>query len=402
MSAGCDGGVRSALVPRLGGLAWLLAGLNCSDGSSNAPFIDAGVPPGATADGGGFPGDAGVGGQPDGGAPIVCTTSGWARPVGSSFSDAYRDVVCHRWTCGPCTFEGDATPPFVDKEACFERLAMSNTAVYANLVNEYDDPELFTVDASDLARCLDRLQTCAHPSVLEEACPEIDTGRLPEGACCDRRGGCRPGLACVGRTEARTGVCRPRKGGGELCTGTAFVTGDCQVGLRCVRGRCAALVSRDGECSRTFECAEYLVCAGGRCTDGRSAGQSCGTAPCAHGLFCNDGVCRPWNGEGQTCDSSAVFGASDGGCQLGLYCRDDNTCRRLPARGASCEDARACRHPRQDFCNISSDGTAGSGLCQARHPPGADCLPRFPRMCSEGSLCVNNTCVEELAEPLCP
>ena len=279
---------------------------------------------------------------------------------------------------------------------------MSNTAVYTNLVYQFDHPDLFLVDASDLDACLRRLQTCAYPSVIEEACPELGTGRLLEGACCDRRGGCGPGLACVDRTRISTGVCRPRKGVGELCTGNAFVAGDCQIGLRCVSGRCAALVQRDGACSQTFECAEYLVCSGGRCTDGRSADQSCAGATCALGLFCYQGICQAWLGEGQSCDRSAVFGASDGGCKLGLYCHDDNTCQRLPARGASCEEAKACRHPRRDFCSIALDGAGGSGLCQARHPPGADCLSDFPRMCAEGTLCVNNTCVEELTEPLCP
>ena len=332
-----------------------------------------------------------------------CEANGWTRLSGSTFSEAYRDVLCHRLTCEPCSIEASQSAPFTDKETCFDELATLNTLVYSNLSQQLDNPTLFSVDATALDDCLNRIQTCDVPSALEETCPQLDTGRLTEGACCDRRGGCGAGLACVGRTSASTGTCQPRKNAGELCTGDAFVTGDCRVGLRCVRGFCAALIPRDGTCTESFECAHGLVCSAGACRQGQGVGEACGAAACAEGLFCSGGICTPWRDEGERCDSATAFGDSDGGCKLGLFCRDDNeTCESLPERGESCVEARACRDAAQNFCNISVDGTEGSGLCQRRHVTGEDCLARIPHMCSPNNLCIGGRCQQALAEPLCP
>ncbi|MEO1232767.1 MAG: hypothetical protein AAFZ18_28105 [Myxococcota bacterium] len=343
----------------------------------------------------------------DAGSPplgeLDCAPGAWTRPTGSSFSDALQSVLCHRLTCGPCSFDEGQSPPFVEREACIEHLARTNPLVQTNLTGQYDDPSLFIVNAAALDTCLGRLQSCAVPKVLEESCPELDTGRLNAGACCDGRLGCGPGFACIGRTSASTGTCQPRRGAGALCTGDAFVTGSCEVGLRCVRGFCSELVPRNGECTETFECLDGLVCSAGRCGDGETLDGACGARACGVGLFCREGRCSAWRREGESCDPATSFGSSDGGCVLGLFCRNDlEVCERLPTRGESCEDARACRNPSRDFCNISFDGREGSKRCQARHAIGEDCLGRIPEMCAVGSLCVGSVCRETLPEPRCP
>jgi hypothetical protein len=210
--------------------------------------------------------------------------------------------------------------------------------------------------------------------------------------------------------------------------GTCLGEGECDVGLRCVSGRCTP-VGRAGEaCEGLHACADGLNCfvtytTSGRCMAttcseaGRDTGNCTTTGPtgraCDADFFCRPlevcaiestsaGACRAIPGRGESCDGFPNFA-----CQPGLVCRlDTHTCE-VPTLGASCGIAseaidNSCG--RDLGCDFRDDGTS---VCIPRIAPGGACnnescqagyhcsteSRRCERDRSEGDSCVNgNEC----------
>lgn len=130
-------------------------------------------------------------------------------------------------------------------------------------------------------------------------------------------------------------VCKECGGTAGPCPCTTAT--DCSGGLACIGGSCTA---PENGCKFSSECPDGKLCADGQCLT------SCATAPCAEGFTCNKGVCEPnatGGGGGQTtpCTTDPECGdgkfCDQGACVVDTRptkpnCANDTQCTGTPAR----------------------------------------------------------------------
>lgn len=204
------------------------------------------------------------------------------------------------------------------------------------------NPANYSFDQTAADLCLEQtraaLASCSGAS--GEACQQVYTGKLAEGANCVSAIECAGDLSCdegvCGGDIIEGGVagdscywsCHRMGASGYACGGTGPTKDD-------TLPRCFA---EDGlYCSSDGSCTE-LVPLDGQCT---SDGQ------CVLGAHCDTGTCVPKQGAGGAC-------TTDLGCQDGLYCKDQACVAELPA-GSPCVQF-------EDEC---ADGSCQDGVCEA-------------------------------------
>ncbi len=311
------------------------------------------------------------------------------RYLAADFKADYVAAACGWYArCGGAL--GDV---FADRATCASLIGFT-FAADVNETGSFEEPLLFRVDPAQAADCVRAIeaQPCGTPAPefgSIAACVAGFVGRLSDGECCDRRGGCAPGLVCEMGDAGNIGIgyCTAVGAPGETCA-----TQGCAAPATCERfgssGFPTCVVSLQlgvGEdCDYTFDCGPGLSCQipnggeRGECLARAEAGDQCRPPdqPCSAGLFCVGDAsvtrCSSTPGaEGQVC-----YVASD--CAAGLSCSRENSsnavCVRLGAAGDACSDdpAQACE-----------DGLGCiNGTCGAFPVPlayGDPCHPEGPR-----------------------
>ena len=219
------------------------------------------------------------------------------------------------------------------------------------------EPLLYRVDSVKADECLRSIEARACATSVptfgaQPACVAAFVGRLSDGECCDRRGGCAPGLVCeMGDPEnPELGYCTAIGDAGETCRVQACAApATCENVGGTVPQCVVSLALGVGEpCGHTFDCAPTLSCqwlAGAesmRCLPRAGVGDICSRPeiPCGAGLYCvGDGwirACATAPGvEGQGCEA-------EGDCGPGLSCVPSDTgsrmCVHLGALGEPCSE----------------------------------------------------------------
>jgi hypothetical protein len=170
---------------------------------------------------------------------------------------------------------------FGDRAACTERLLLA-------CKDEAASKGTALTGATSLA--------CAR--ALEAAtCADLVANRIDA---CVIKGGIAEGLACGGNTQCASGLCRSKGDGCGLCAVKSAAGGpcrkdkneDCQAGLVCADGACAAQVNEGATCSKRQPCAYGLFCGkAGACAKlVAQPGAPCEKDGCDYtkGLVCNE------------------------------------------------------------------------------------------------------------------
>jgi hypothetical protein len=153
-------------------------------------------------------------------------------------------------------------------------------------------------------------------------CASAYVGAVDDGGACSHPDECKAGLTCGGYVYTggigitKDGTCRAPAALGGSCVGAVEPTfggaPECQPGLYCEKGTCAARSPIDGDCS-----------AGARCIEG---------------AVCRASVCHAGLGvEGDACNKG-----SSTQCARTLGCGADNTCVTRRAAGDSCTMSSEC------------------------------------------------------------
>ncbi|MEO0593811.1 MAG: hypothetical protein AAFZ38_09540 [Myxococcota bacterium] len=399
------------------------AGLCVACGDSS----DSDGPNSATGGSGSSPGGADGEDAPGGGNP------GSASP--DEFLNRTLDALCdYADRCEPTLGQ-----VFVDENQCRELF----TSLF-DLGLAPEAPEgLFLVDDVAATRCFDDLGRveCGDLEVFSdlEACAtdEVIVGTLEEGACCDARGGCAPGLFCTA-DDGGLGECQALPVLSEDCGEQ-----DCAEGLRCElgddRATCQPLAEAGELCVFDDDCASGLTCIGASnptCQEPLANGLSCiSDRDCASG-GCVDGLCGEFPTLGEACAGECAANViqsmtcveENGGSvcksvatELGAACDpegednvqcsplfgldcdpDSNTCVELPEVGEPCREV--CEPLLTTFCDRDDDQE--EGVCRALIAEGEPCEARFFESelntdCELGLRCIDGVCGTGPDEAIC-
>jgi|GEM_PF-3205285 len=396
---------------------------------------DVNASPHATASGG-SPGsggttNGGVGGSTDSGGTLGGSTDSGGTlggEVGGSTALAGTGGVPAELTVDNvgelvfetyCSFlkgcEPKLGPSYPTREGCVERMRLGG--------DDFDHPvfwakgtSLYQLDKAKADACLAKLagagctdglplwesrESCTGTSsssffgyqllhLLQSAaeCLEALVGTLGQGACCDRRGGCGPGLFCERPDGADTGSCQPAGASSEACW-----TRPCQPGLVCVRSACTPYAQLGDPCiiNNVFgaewiasNCGAGLYCDDSqqpsRCVSAdKGVGAPCECLECAADLYCNTrqtpAVCQAYRAEHEACTDTDK-------CAAGLDCAK-GTCRKI----ASLVIGEEC-HGGSNECaqgvagaNCVDDGS-GVSRCKAPGLLGDPCDPELETGCA--------------------
>lgn len=275
------------------------------------------------------------------------------------------------------------------------------------------------IEAGRLTIDLDVLESClAQPGVgyifdsrlvsgygIDEQCAGLFVPLSPLGAPCDTDFACIDGF-CLRSDFSRSrphyvaggcGVCAPRGGTGQACSGRGWIGGDleCADGLICLcqdgsAGCPAGICGPPATATQGERCASQIACEDGlRCVYGESEG-TC-EVPKATGLSCESAA---------QCASEICLEQDDGGaCSSGLP-------------GSACTESTECEptsHCVDRVCTIAALGTpcyedcSDDSVCVWEGNP--TCLPRADRggacrgseQCPPDNLCMDGTCGRYLA-----
>ncbi len=211
-----------------------------------------------------------------------------------------------------------------------------------------------------------------------------------DGAYCQEDAWCQSGH-CVDST------CQP-----EACLG---VEGECWSDAECCDGTFCTYAGAyvPGTCNAPLPngspCELDAWCAGGYCTDGLCASESCTALDdaCWSNTDCCTGVCS-WTVESPYVPGTCIQLQPDGqACQADAWCAsgwcNDGLCETPTclAVGAECYSSfECCQHDGASFCtNTFQDYSPGT--CQPSQPDGAWCL--------EASWCLSGNCVDAKCVP---
>lgn len=348
-------------------------------------------------------GDAGHAG--DAGDAGDVGDAGDAGHVGSDppeiTSDTVSDMVFGAYCDLLAACEPELGPSFVSRTQCVQVMALGLSDGFDHPVFLAKRASLYEVERDLAETCLAKIEragctdglplteiveTCHGAGGgwffgnqlqhLLESFPECDAamiGTLEEGACCDYRGGCGPGLFCERSDDV--GTCLPAGVADEPCN-----TRPCEDGFVCVFGQCEALGQLGDACLEGYSptnCAEGLYCDASqepaRCAaPDNPEGASCDCFNCAPGLYCpNEAnpVCTAYKHEGDSC-------ADGDECDPGLGCLN-GTCRKqeLLSLGEECVSGFSdCVETPMGSARCRDDGT-GTERCMAPGLLGAPCDP---------------------------
>jgi len=151
-------------------------------------------------------------------------------------------------------------------------------------------------------------------------CSSAYVGTVDAGGACSHPEECKSGLTCAGyvytsgKGITKDGTCKAPAALGESCVGAVeplFAgTPECQPGLYCQKGTCAARAPIDGDCTFGVRCIEGAVCRGGACFAGLGGeGDACNmgsTRQCAAPFACGaDNKCVARRAAGESCSSTS-------------------------------------------------------------------------------------------------
>jgi hypothetical protein len=271
---------------------------------------------------------------------------------GSSLqTQGYAQSLCD-WLnrCSPADFKSF----FADPSACPPRLA--------HVADSFVGLSGVSINQSQVDSCAGKL-------------PGSTCGGLPDE--CNFRGTLAVGAPCSGSLQCATGDC--------FFTDTPGQTALC--------GKCAATVGEGADCTNT-DCNTGLVCANGKCAAPAQSGQACdeSTRPCADPLVCVDAKCAAPLAAGADCGLTATSPPCD--TSQGLTC--------LPTAGnttaGKCQPAQFGSVGQK--CGIQPDGgfvsCAGSSCvkdtCAVDSDEGGPCDPTNGPFCGYGFDCVGGKC----------
>lgn len=273
----------------------------------------------------------------DGGADATGDVLGEAS-AGPLVGDGLAKAFCEK--IAECTV-------FVD--VAYGDLATCSSRLGAQLEKDIRLPGN-TATQAEVDQCAQAVKASTCKDVLSNKLPAVckKAGTLADGATCGAGGQCASqachrttdggncgscgarfaaGATCVENDDCQDGlVCNKQKKctappkDGEDCSQT-----DCEYGLACVSGKCAAALGENAACTRTTDSdpcdllGKGLVCLGGSCTKVgvAKAGQPCGLvggtkfAVCGSNAHCDladgsaEGVCAAILKEGDACDDAA-------------------------------------------------------------------------------------------------
>jgi hypothetical protein len=268
---------------------------------------------------------------------------------------------------------------------------MCDPAVYAfwggdraECVKTYKVACVDDLSANGSKRTADQVESCAVArsrltcdDILISATrpPECTvTGTLPAGAPCGADAQCMSAQCAITLGEA-CGTCHPSAPAGTPCS----VRSDCDRGMNCIAGMCAARIPLGGHCDTSNRCMGVLHCSGltsgaGTCARPLGQGARCDIDadydPCDYvaDLSCDttSHTCQPRAvaKTGEPCGAIDADAGIDGpyvDCEASAYCRIDTgtsgTCVVRPKLGASCEAPYGCIPPAQcldSMCAVPS------------------------------------------------
>jgi hypothetical protein len=294
---------------------------------------------------------AGRGGAPSGGSSSLTSTGG-KRGTGyvpTSCADMATRACDRLASCEPFRFGND----YGDAEACHSRLAG-----VCDHFAEADRP-------LDMAACAAAVDA-PHCGAIAAYAGLPVVCRLPAGAAaggveCGRDGDCQS-LACS--KKGACGVCTSRGEVGAACS----KADDCDIGLVCNLGSCAAPVAPGDACHLMNDnrCPAGTFCVDEVCTAHGAAGDACGILQnCNAGLgfVCRNTECIQLTvaAEGEACGSAAPNTA----CGAGLVCAgpaEAPVCVRRHAVGEACSSRAECLVPlscTDGVCSYEEPDTCG-------------------------------------------
>lgn len=360
VGAAADGGHEGAAQSGQTGSAAGAAASSASDGSADEPAAgDAGASGGVSGAGGraslvSFDADGDAGVERQDAADAVSVTE---------LSQQLAAAVCE--SLRSCLGEQKLNA-FVDGEVCETRFTKTFAQTdFANL----DD----AVQRGRVELHADLLEQC-YADTSELGCA-IQTERLPSS--CQRaiQGTRAPGETCTSGLDCMSDGYCPATACSRVCT---------------VRARAA------GSCSRDEECQTGLICVSGECAAPAALGEPCSghsKAVCALGASCvgstpeQAGRCAA-NADVQV--GAAGEACTPGGtlCREGLSCAYDGdtgfNCQEPVASGASCHLALPTQCPRSEYCTAPDVTT--EGRCSPLPGDGEACV--LGSECAGGHVCL--------------
>lgn len=196
---------------------------------------------------------------------------------------------------------------------------------------------------------------------------------------------CATGLRCIDR------FCRSTHAAGEACE-MALEDRDCEAGLACVDGRCAAPPA--GRCTvRGDRCPDGQRCVNRMCVTAIAPGETCTGGTCAGGYTCPSDVGR--------CE----VGIPSAGCTDDADCVRGTACREhLCVVVGQCPQRNVIRNDVVCDTNARCIPVTGSGLaCRPIGRDGGVCRPGATP-CEAGHRCVGGICVTaaDASAGVCP
>jgi hypothetical protein len=280
--------------------------------------------------------------QSSGDGDHVDPTTPIQRYLAADFKSDYIGAVCD-WFLGCAATIGSLFP---DRASCVSVFGFTFDQGMGE-GGDIFDPLLFKVDSVKAAACVQAVKTLACTAAApafgsDSNCSGAFIGRLNDGECCDRRGGCAPGMVCEinPNTQPQAGYCTSTGDFGETCYTQQCSSATTCVALGNLQTCLTSLNLGSGEeCDYTFDCAPAFACQyvpgepHPRCLLRPDVGDYCHLdLPCAQGLYC---VGSP-NGH-----CSATPGANGDGCDRTLDCGPSlvcisQVCRAYGALGDPC------------------------------------------------------------------
>jgi hypothetical protein len=333
--------------------------IDFGDGSADAARPDgggkdAGPQPGPDDDGGSEP-------TPDAGGGTGVKLADLPRLLASATCDALEECIGSDELLAD-TLLGRDCYELNENLLLASPLRYLSASVAAGLV------QFRPAEAEDCLADLRALSCDVRSSRWPASCELMLLGTVALGGECTINQDCSGDAFCdLGELESCPGTCAALQSEGMPCNQND--DDQCEDGLVCFRGECAALGAVADDCGETLpRCEPGLVCAGGECTN----------IPVLYfrklDEVCERGVelCEP----GLVCEST-----------MGMM----GVCKNTVAKDAACKRADPNQCPIDQYCDAASPGVAGT--CRSYPVDGAACLMR-DQQCADGHVCVANTCHE--------
>jgi hypothetical protein len=191
-------------------------------------------------------------------------------------------------------------------------------------------------------------------------------------------------------------TCQTAYGADHICLGTGVaancVAGDCQQNSTCNGKICNPTTHFCTACTGDMSCTDAFganhLCQGGTCVTGNCRNNG----DCATGQICNaSSQCVSCGGVDAACASyGAGYICVSNSCVMGT-CHDNTEC----SGGQICNASHVCAGCGTDDAICGSGRICASGLCVA-----GNCHAN-PNTCSNGQVCLNNTCAACTVDTQC-